>query len=643
MPVEAGSQKQISRAHAFNIIASAMDAIITIDSDQRIILFNAAAEKMFRCRAADAMGRHIEQFVPGRFRRMHREHVQKFGETSVTRRAMGQMGTIFGCRADGEEFPIEGSISHTDAGKQKLYTVILRDITERRRTEEALREQAALLQQAQDAILIRDLNDKILFWNKSAERVYGWTAEEALGESARELLYASDAAELDIAKAELIEHGEWKGEFHHTTKTGSQVVSLASLTLLRDIEGNPKSILAINTDITERKKLEAQFLRAQRMESIGTLAGGVAHDLANLLSPIVMSIGLLRMMVQNEECHKILSVIESNAERGGQLVKQVLSFAKGVEGERVLLQPSPLIKEIVKILGETLPRSIAIEERVPAHLPTLTGDSTQIHQILMNLCVNARDAMPLGGRLTIAAEELEIDENYARMNLEARPGNYVSISVSDSGEGIPPVLLDRIFEPFFTTKEHGKGTGLGLSTVLSIVKSHDGFINVYSEVGKGTRFTVYLPTAKPEGTAATAPEKAEVRVGRGELILVVDDEAPIRDITRTTLEARGYKVETASDGTEAIAIFAQRKDEITAVLTDVMMPFMDGPATIRALRRLDPDVKVIVSSGLDENKNFECAALGPSAFLSKPYTADRLLEALGTVLEDCRTLPSGVR
>ena len=633
MPVEPSRQKQISREHAFDIIASAMDAIITTDGEQRIILFNSAAETMFQCPADKAIGQHLDRFIPERFRGIHSAHIQRFGETNVTSRTMGRMAPIFGRRADGEEFPIEASISHTGLGNHKLYTVILRDVTRRLRNEESLREQAALLDRAQDAILVRDLDDNILFWNASAERLYGWSSEEATGRNARELLYAAEPEQLDKAKSILLETGEWTGEARHTTKIGSAVISLARLTLLRDKDGRPKSVLAINTDITEKKKLEMQFLRAQRMESIGTLAGGVAHDLANLLSPILTSIGLLRMIVQDDECHKILDIIESNTQRGGQLVKQVLSFAKGVEGERVLVQPAHLIREIAKVLGETFPRSISIEQRVPAHLPAILGDATQVHQILMNLCVNARDAMPFGGRLTVEAEEINVDENYARMNLESRPGGYVRISVTDSGTGIPPGMLERIFEPFFTTKELGKGTGLGLSTVLSIVKSHGGFINVYSEVGKGTQFKVYLPTSQGIDAGKAAEEKTPVRIGNGELILVVDDEASIREITRTTLEACGYRVETASDGTEAVAIFAQRKEEVSVVLTDVMMPFMDGPATMRALRRLDPKVKVIVNSGLDGNgKNFESIGLSPNAFLSKPYTADKLLDAVAEVL-----------
>jgi PAS domain S-box-containing protein len=634
MRVKGESKDRISRAHAFDIIASAMDAIITIDSAQHIVLFNAAAESMFQCSADEAIGHHIEQFIPERFRRIHSEHVERFGETNVTRRAMGQMGPIFGRRADGQEFPIEASISHTGGGGDKLYTVILRDITRRQQNEEALREQAALLDQAQDAILVRDLENNILFWNKSAERLYGWTAAEALGRNARELLYQADPGQLDAAREVLLEKGEWIGEARHQTKEGSGLISLARLTLLRDESGLPKSILAINTDITETKKLEMQFLRAQRMESIGTLAGGVAHDLANLLSPILMSIGLLRIRVQDPECHKILDLMEANAQRGGQLVKQVLSFAKGIEGERVLVQPAHLIKEISKVVGETFPRSISIEQNVSPDLPPVLGDATQIHQILMNLCVNARDAMPFGGRLTIEAEEIAVDESYARMNLDSRAGEYVRIAVTDTGTGIPPGMLDRIFEPFFTTKEPGKGTGLGLSTVMSIVKSHSGFINVYSEQGRGTQFKVYLPISK-EARAGKMPEQpVSLRLGHGETILVVDDEASIREITRTTLEACGYKVEVASDGTEAVAIFAQRKGEISAVITDVMMPFMDGPATIRALRKLDPNVKIIVNSGLEGNgRNLDSDALAPDAFLSKPYTADELLEALADVLQ----------
>jgi nitrogen-specific signal transduction histidine kinase len=404
-------------------------------------------------------------------------------------------------------------------------------------------------------------------------------------------------------------------------------------TLVRDDHGQPSSILVINTDITQRKSMEAQFLRAQRMESIGTLAGGIAHDLNNVLSPILMAIQMLQLKAQDDSSRKLLEVLKTNAERGGSMVRQVLSFARGVEGERVALQPKHLIKEIVKILRETLPKSIAINTRVPDDLWIISADATQIHQVLMNLCVNARDAMPEGGLIEISGENAFVDENYARMHLEAKPGRFTVITVADTGTGMAPAVLNRIFEPFFTTKDMTKGTGLGLSTVLTIVKSHGGFVNVYSEMGKGSQFAVYFPALEEKNSARISLPQTDLPVGNGELVLVVDDEEAIRQITRSTLETFGYKVLTASDGTEAVALYAEHRNEIAVVLIDMLMPYMDGAATIRALLKMNPEVKIIAASGLTAPHTVGEATLeGVKIFLGKPYTAEKVLKALAQVL-----------
>ena len=406
-------------------------------------------------------------------------------------------------------------------------------------------------------------------------------------------------------------------------------------TLVRDDQGAPTSILVINTDITEKKRMEAQFLRAQRMESIGTLAGGIAHDLNNVLSPILMAIDTLQLKATDETSKKWLEVLRTNAERGGNMVRQVLSFARGVEGERVALQPKHLIKEIVKILRETLPKSIEITYHLPDDLWIISADATQMHQVLMNLCVNARDAMPDGGSISIKAENTFLDENYARMHIEAKAGRFVVVKVSDTGPGMSQEIQSRIFEPFFTTKEMSKGTGLGLSTALTIVKSHGGFINVYSEVHKGSQFALYLPALDAPGKVEAGALQTDLPLGNGELILVVDDEESIRVITQGTLETFGYKVVTASDGTEALALYADSKNEIAVVLTDMVMPFMDGPATIRALKRMNPKVRIIAASGFATGQHTADASLeGVSVFLNKPYTAERLLKALAKVLKD---------
>jgi two-component system cell cycle sensor histidine kinase/response regulator CckA len=564
-------------------------------------------------------------------------HPKEFIRNLWTTIASGNVwkGELRNLAKDGSIYWVDTTIVPflNDKGKPYQYVAIRNDITERKRGEEQLQEQATLLDNAQDAILVRDLEDKILFWNKSAERIYGWKKHEVLGLNIREIVYKNNIGQYDDAKRAVLRKGEWKGELRQLTKDGKDIIAESRWTLVRGERGEPKSVLVINTDVSEKRRIEAQFLRAQRMESIGTLASGIAHDFNNLLSPILMSIQLLNDRISDEDGRRLLAMLQASAERGASLVKQVLSFARGVQGERITLQTRHLIKEIVKILEDTLPKSIEVEYEASEDLSVVAGDATQLHQVLMNFCVNARDAMPAGGKLTIKAANVEIDESYARMNLEAKPGRFVMISIADNGSGIPSHIVHKIFEPFFTTKEQGKGTGLGLSTALGIVKGHGGFINVYSEAGRGSQFKIYLPVAETPFTVQ-AESSDSVPLGQGQLILVVDDEIAIREVTKGTLETYGYRALTAADGTEAIALYAQHKDEIRVVLTDLMMPYMDGPVTIRALRKLNPHVKIIASSGLADNGKLAEVNGGIQSFLPKPYTAQKLLTTLEELLSE---------
>ena len=498
------------------------------------------------------------------------------------------------------------------------------DISERKRCEAQIREQAALLDKAQDAITAGDLEHRIVYWNQGAERLYGWSAAEALGKNALELLYGRDQPELRQARETVVQKGEWSGELKQVTKSGSEVIVQSRWTLVRDANDQAKSILVIATDISEQKKLQTQFLRAQRLESIGTLASGIAHDLNNVLAPIMMSVTLLQESFGDEKNAKLLETLRLSAERGADMVKQILSFTRGHEGSRCLVNLKHLVNELAKILRETFPKMIEIKTSSAKDQWAVTADATQMHQVLMNLAVNARDAMPKGGMLLIQTENVILDENYARLHVDARPGSYVLLTVADTGSGINPEIIDKIFDPFFTMKAAGKGTGLGLSTTLSIVKNHGGFINTYSEVGKGARFKIYLPAVESSLSASQPDLKFEPPRGHGERILVVDDERAFQEITRAIFSKYGYRVLTAGDGAEALAIFAQHKGEIDVVVTDMMMPFLDGPATIRALQHMDPAVRIIAASGLAENEAIT-QKFNNAIFLPKPFTTERLL------------------
>jgi PAS domain S-box-containing protein len=512
----------------------------------------------------------------------------------------------------------------------RLY--MFENITSRKHTEHQLREQAALLDIASDAIIMRDLSHKILLWNKSAETIFGWTEEEAINQNAHELLQPEVLSwEKEDIYHKVLQDGSWQGELKKVSKLGKEIIVESRWTLVKDEYRKPKSILTVDTDITQKKELEKQFLRAQRMESIGTLASGIAHDLNNVLSPILMSVHLLRNKSRNQQENSMLEIVENNAKRGANLVKQVLSFARGIEGDRTVISVQELIWEMKQIVEQTFPKSIRFKGTIPEDLWAIWGDSTQLHQVLLNLCLNARDAMLDGGKLTISTENIVIDRNYAGMHLDAEVGSYVVVSVSDTGIGIPQELLDRIFEPFFTTKEFGKGTGLGLSTVIGIIKGHNGFINVSSTMGKGTKFEIYLPAANTNVERQT--EYLKTPAGNGELILIVDDEPSVRDITLTTLEQHNYKVMTANDGIEAIALYAQHKNKISAAIIDMMMPNMDGATTISTLHKMNPYLRMIAVSGLTTSEQVPFDKTSKhTAFLPKPYTAQEFLTALHSVL-----------
>jgi PAS domain S-box-containing protein len=481
--------------------------------------------------------------------------------------------------------------------------------------------------------------------NKVAIQDYGYTEEEMLTMNLKDLNCPEDLPALLARFSEANASLPSKGIItRHRKKDGSIITVEISSRAVR-FEGRQAKLM-LASDITEKQKLEAQCLRAQRIESIGTLAAGMAHDLNNILAPILMSAGTLRWNLPPDEQEKSISRIESSVKRGADIIQQVLTFGRGISGNREPIHAGEVIDDVVRIAGQTFPKDIAVTARVEDGLWTVVGDRTQIHQVLLNLCINARDAMPNGGKLTMRARNVTLTEARPALPLPARPGSYVLLQVSDSGCGIAPEDTERIFDPFFTTKEIGKGMGLGLSTVLGIVKSHLGAVMVESELGKGTTFRALLP-ALPEAVKSTAlyvpPEWPD---NGSESVLIVDDEPEIISGLRSMLESKNYRVLVAKNGLEALALIERHGAAIDAVVTDIMMPEMDGVQLIKMLRKFHPRLQIIASSGLGTGKGGslqaqELEALNVTSFLAKPYSPYKLLAALHALLrngEDVRAV-----
>jgi two-component system cell cycle sensor histidine kinase/response regulator CckA len=752
---EAGLQR--SEAHTKAIVQSALDCIITIDQEGKILEFNPAAEIVFGYPRAKVLGMELaEVIIPPSLRERHRQGLNRYLATGQAK-VLGKRIEILAIRSDGSEFPVELTITRLGTDEPPMFTGFIRDITERKRVEDDLRaseeryrslfegnpnpmwvfdsetlyflavndaavrhygysqdefltmtlkdirppedipalenelsgasgamnssvpcrhrrkdgalmdievtshvltwggrrarlvlisdvterdraearvrEQADIINRAHDAIIILNFKDQgVAFWNSGAERLYGWSADEAMGRSIGELIFA-DAKDYEGPQKLLASAGEFHGEIKQVAKDGREIIVDSRATLIRNPDGTARSGLLINTDVTEQKKLETHLLRSQRLESIGTLASGVAHDLNNILTPILMCAEVLKGNPTPEDFPTLVSMIEESAKRGANVVKQVLTFARGIEGERVVIKPSHLIQEMIDIAQNTFPKTIQIIGRYTDELWSINCDPTQLHQVLLNLSVNARDTMPNGGTLTIGAENFDVDEHYASMSLGAQPGPHVMFRVTDTGAGMSRATIDKIFDPFFTTKQIGKGTGLGLSTALGIVKSHGGFISVYSELGTGTTFKVLLPAQVGEASSRKCAASPESLNGNGELILVVDDEAGILRITKMILEKHNYRFLPANDGTEALAAFAQEMGSINLVLTDIMMPYLDGVALIRAIKKMKPEMIFIASTGQgEETRVAELQSLNVGNFLTKPYDTARLLKILRDTL-----------
>jgi two-component system, cell cycle sensor histidine kinase and response regulator CckA len=605
---------------------SITDALYTIDNDWRFTYLNERATQVLERDADVLIGRTVWETFP---------EVIGSPLEEAYRRAVAENRTVV---LDEYHFaPLERYFNVNVYPSRQGLAVYFRDVTAKRDTRVELEErgarlaqQAALLEAAQDAIVVRDLDGHISYWNNSAQRIYGWTAQDATGRRLDQLL-SIDPAVYAGAMQRLLAQGRFVDEVEKVAADGRELTVEARWTLVRDDQGQPTAVLGIDTDITDRKRIEQQFLRSQRFESIGKLAGGIAHDLNNALAPIALSIELLRDGEEDVTRLRMLDIVGQSAKHGAELVSQVLSFARGVDGRREPIAVGDIIEEVRRISADTFPKSIRVEAEIPDELWPVVGDPTQLQQVLINLCVNARDAMPDGGTILLSASNSRMDTSHAPEG----PGDpAVAVRVTDTGVGISEDVIEKMFEPFFSTKPRAEGTGLGLSTSAVIVASHGGRIEVSSEPGVGTTFEIHLPAEWVPTDTAPPPESA-ARHGDNDLILVVDDEAAILDLTSAMLELHGYRVLVAADGDEALDLLGFHGHAIAVVVTDLMMPVLDGYAVIDAVRRMEPEVPVIACSGLNTSEASERSLnAGAARFLAKPYDAQTLLNVIGEVLDE---------
>lgn len=512
-----------------------------------------------------------------------------------------------------------------------------RDITAVKAQERDLRARADLLNRVPESIIIHDLTGHILFWNRTAESMYGWPSDEVVGQTIRELLHPR--AELfGLARDRTLKHRRWQGTLTLLTRHGHEVTVESHWFLLENEFGLPASIMTVDSDIAGRIQLQNQLVRYQRVAGIRSLAGGIALHLNNTLTPILMAIPLLRQDLPKADFVNLLSAIQISATRGAEIVKRVLSFGQDPHRPARLLTSLDWIREIVYLMRETFPRNIQILDRIGSDLWPIEGASSHLQQMLLNLCLNSRTAMPDGGQLTLIAENVRVDESKASRNAHAEPGPHVRIEVTDTGHGIEPSIQEKIFDPFFTTRKGDESLGLGLSTVLEIVRRHEGFLNYYTQPDEGTTFEIYLP-AVPEKRIHSGPEPAgDPLPGKGELILVVDDEEPIRMVAETLLLKRGYRVIVAEHGRQGLRLFKEYETEIRVVITDIIMPEMDGITFIEELKKRSPGVKIIAMSGFvggdgQEDLAGKLTALRVDKFLSKPFPTDFLLSVLQDLLK----------
>jgi PAS domain S-box-containing protein len=630
-----------SAVDRFNDVVMVTESVTSGDTGERILFVNQAFEHITGYRPDEVLGR-TSRFMQGPETSL--AEIERVRAAIKARQPV--RAELLNYRKDGSKFwaEIETNPSRS-ASTGAEYTVFIgRDITERKNAEAGRREQErsiGTLFSNLPGMAYRCLNDG--FWTMEfvsggCRELTGYEPEALIGNRLKSydaIIEADDRKAVRDIVSRAVDRGEaFELTYRIRTREGGLKWVWERGRAVSGPDGPVRALEGFVTDITERKLLEQQVLQNQRLESIGTLAGGLSHDLNNVFAPIMMAGDLLADKVPDKDSAQLLEVVAASARRGAELVRQILLFARGMEGPRIAVDPSALFTEIKTFLDSTLPKSIRVNFEISSGVKAISGDPVQLHQMLLNLAVNARDAMPAGGRLAFSATPSSVSASSPRPHPDAVPGDFVRIDISDTGTGIPDVLKGQIFDPFFTTKGVGRGSGLGLSTARSIVKAHCGFITFVSTEGIGTTFSIFLPTAeaglsKPVRESPTKAASGPLPRGNGESILVVDDEESVRLIMRSTLESFGFRAVGAADGAEAVALFRSAPALFDMALVDMQMPGLDGGKTILSLRHMRPDLPIVAASGLATSQNREeAAANGVRHFLDKPFSVETLIRTV---------------
>jgi PAS domain S-box-containing protein len=634
---------RVSNQRFASVVGSAMDAIITIDESQHVVLFNEAAERVFGCPSWDAIGAPLDRFLPETVRHVHGEHIRTFGKSGHTSRSMASPARIWGLRLNGERFPIEATISNVEVEGQKFYTVILRDITSRQQFEESLMLSEArfrsLYEQVTVGIAQVALDGKFLMVNPALCQMLGYKEDQLLSKRIEEIIHPDDLAR-EAGLVERMKRSAGKPfeiEKRYLHRDHSPVWVNVSSSFVASAQGELLYRISVIQNITESKQAGEQLKQAQKLEAIGRLAGGVAHDFNTLLNVILGYSELLAADLEpgDPRRDRVLQ-IKNSSEAGALLTRQLLAFSRKQPLVQEVIDLREVVTRMTPLLARLLRDDIEMNVKCTDEHCLVKVDSGQMQQLILNLGANAGDAMPDGGQILIDVKAIDLDAAYISQHPTLKMGRYALLTIADSGVGMDAETAAHIFEPFFTTKEAGKGTGLGLATVYGIAKSNGGDIWVYSEVGVGTIFKIYLPMAEEsERVHKQEASKGMARVGGGgETILLVEDSAALRELTKVILAREGYRVLEAEDGVAALELSAKFKEPIHLLLSDVVMPRMRGPVLAIEMRRMRPGIAVVFLSGYTEDSIVQSDGISGTPLVEKPYTAEVLLRSVRLALKD---------